>query len=107
MMVFSGQKLAPLTAQQNSENPEQQVLPQPHPALPHSQIEPYAVPGRRARSRPEPTATALPTKADRLMRLRRDRRPSRARAVRATSAVEMLTASGPAGAGRGGARRRA
>ena len=44
-MVFSGQKLAPLTAQQNSEKPEQQVLPQPQPALPHSQIEPYAVPG--------------------------------------------------------------
>ncbi len=40
MMVFSGQKLAPLTAQQNSENPEQQVLPQPQPALPHSQMAP-------------------------------------------------------------------
>ena len=40
MTVFSGQKLAPLTAQQNSENPEQQVLPQPQPALPHSQIGP-------------------------------------------------------------------
>src|SRR5271156_5174481 len=93
MTVFSGQKLAPVTAQQNSENPEQQVLPQPQPALPHSQIDPYAVPGRSARSRPDPTATALPTKADRLMRLRRDRRPSSTRAVRCTSAVEMLMAT--------------
>jgi hypothetical protein len=40
MIVFSGQKLAPLTAQQNSENPEQQVLPQPQPALPHRQMAP-------------------------------------------------------------------
>jgi hypothetical protein len=32
--------LNPLTAQQNSENPEQHVLPQPQPVFPHSQIAP-------------------------------------------------------------------
>src|SRR6516164_6189347 len=92
MTVSEGQKLYPLTAQQNSLKPAQHVLPQSQPVFPQSQIAPYAVIGLRARSRPEPIATALPTKAERLMRLRRDRRASRARAVRATSSVVTLMA---------------
>ena len=82
----------PLTAQQNSLKPEQHVLPQSQPAFPHWQMAAYAVMGLSARSRPEPMATALPTKAERLIRLRRERRAAMARAVRLTSCVDTLTA---------------
>jgi hypothetical protein len=76
-----------LIEQQNSENPEQQVEPQPHEALPQVHTAPYAVPGWSRSSTPEPTATALPTIAERLMKLRRDNRDARNVEARFTSAV--------------------
>jgi hypothetical protein len=88
MIVLGGQTFwPPLTEQQNSLNPSQHCEPQSHAELPHPQIAPYAEPGFRARSMPAPTATALPTKAERLMKLRResiDSKKPEARSTRVT-----------------------
>jgi hypothetical protein len=61
-----------LTEQQNSDHPAQHVVPQPQDEFPHVQMAPYAVPGLSSSSTPEPTTTALPTMAERLMKLRLD-----------------------------------
>jgi hypothetical protein len=82
-----------LIEQQNSENPAQHVVPHPHDVLAQVHTAAYAVPGRRRRSIPEPTATALPTTADRLMKLRRESRVARNVDARSTSVV--VTVPGP------------